>query len=133
VAVGKPADSLLPEEAVLAGLLLLQVPQLLGFRVQYFCQLPRRVVLVSRHRPGVAGVGGGASRPVTSDCICSMKKRLAPCRIGASPLKIGMTKLHYYIEEMIKPTVPPIFFVPPLKELHPSIFSLSLWCTLHYW
>ena len=133
MAVGKPADSLLPEEAVLAGLLFLQVPQLRRVRIVHFCQLSRRVVFVAGHRPGVAGVGGGAARPVASDCICSMKKGLAPCRIEVSPLKISMTKLHYYIEEMIKPTVPPIFFVPPLKELHPSIFSLSLWCTLHYW
>ena len=64
MAVGKPADSLLPEEAVLPRLLLLPVPQLLGFRVQYFCQLPRRVVLVPRHRPGVAHRGAAAAQAV---------------------------------------------------------------------
>ena len=64
MAVGKPADALLPEEAMLAGLLLLQVPQLLRVRILYFCQLPRRVVLIAGHRPGVAHRGAAAAQAV---------------------------------------------------------------------
>lgn len=64
VAVGKPADSLLPVQSVLPRLLLLQVPQLLGFRVLYLGKLPRQVVLVPRHRPGVAHRGAAAAQAV---------------------------------------------------------------------
>ena len=64
VAVGKPADSLLPEEAVLPRLLLLQIPQLLRVRILYLGKLPRRVVLVAGHRPGVAHRGTAAAQAV---------------------------------------------------------------------
>ena len=64
MAVGEAADAFLPVQSVLPGLLLMQVPQLRRVRILYLGKLPRRVVLVPRHRPGVAHRGAAAAQAV---------------------------------------------------------------------
>ena len=80
MAVGKPTDSLLPEEAVLPRLLLLQVPQLLGVRILYLGKLPRRVVLVPRHRPAVAHRGTAAAQAVVHVALPTQQDVVAVLR-----------------------------------------------------
>ena len=88
-------------ESPLPRLLLLQVPQLLGFRILYLGKLPRRVVLVAGHRPGVAHRGAAAAQavvhvalPTQQDVVAALlrDKDYTPCLVVGGVLGNAVAK-----------------------------------------